>query len=103
MPLSGGAGSMRFKGWAGLLVVCALALFGVQAGVAARTTITYWYFGVTELTEAFIREAVAAFNESQSEVYVEAIRQSGNVYDQTLTAIAGGAAPDVIYFERSAV
>jgi len=94
---------VRLQGWARVVLVCALALWGAREGAAARTTITYWYFDVTELTEAFIKEAVAAFNESQSAIYVEAIRQSGNMYDQTLTAIAGGAAPDVIYFERSAV
>ncbi len=92
---------MRTRHLVAVFTLLSLLLVGQVA--AAKTTITYWYFGVTELTEAFIQEAVAEFNETNPDIQVEAIRQSGNMYDQTLAAIVGGAPPDVLYFERSAV
>ncbi len=78
-----------------------ILIAGVQ--VQAKTSIEYWYFNVTDEQHAFLQLAVEAFNKANPGIQVDGQRMSGNMYDKTLTAIAGGTPPDVLHFERSAV
>lgn len=69
----------------------------------AKTPIVYWYFSVTDDQHDFLQLVVETFNKVNPTIRIEGQRMSGNMYDKTLTAIAGGAVPDVLHFERSAV
>lgn len=86
----------------GLLL--SLAIF-CQIG-SAKTTITYQYswYAVPLQNEAF-RALIDLFNATQPEIEVKGVCSPGasTAYDRLLTAIAGGAVPDVVHFEASAV
>jgi multiple sugar transport system substrate-binding protein len=87
-------------------VFVVLGILTVGCGVTwaqVKTPVTYWYFSVTDEQHAFLQTVISAFNAENPYVKVEGQRMSGSMYDKTLTAIVGGAPPDVLHFERSAV
>jgi multiple sugar transport system substrate-binding protein len=87
-------------------VFVVLGILTVSCGMAwaqVKIPITYWYFYVTDEQHVYLQQVIAAFNAEHPHIKVEGQRMSGNLYDKTLAAIVGGAPPDVLHFERSAI
>src|SRR5687768_2315433 len=64
---------------------------------AEKTTITYWFNPPEGGTGAscFVETLVNPFNETNPNIFVEAVAQP-NAWDATRTALAGGGGPDVV-------
>lgn len=84
-------------------VIFAFLLFSITA--FGKTTIQYqynWYANAREGYNEAFEEMIDAFNRSQNEIHVEGFVVSGGD-ERLITAIAAGAAADVVHFELSSV
>lgn len=84
-------------------VLTAGLIAGATTGAAlGKTKITYLYNWYNEgiVSDAY-KAIIDGFNKSRTDIEVDGIQGGG--YDKLTSMIAGGVAPDVVQFERSAV
>lgn len=87
----------------GLLTVTACS-GGAPADDAAGVTVEFWQNQFSEEDNAWYKEAVAAFNDSQDDITVKLTVVPGDAWDQKLKAAqAAGNAPDMYTMNYSAV
>jgi len=84
------------------VVLVSLLCFS-SAGAASETELTYWHFWGTAEKHKVMQDLAADFTARHPGIKIDVQNMSGDMYDKVMVAIAGGAPPDVVKFERSAV
>jgi multiple sugar transport system substrate-binding protein len=80
----------------GVWLLTILLVFGARSDVDARMTIAFWHQFSSGTPKQAIDTLVAEFNETNRNIFVDAIAVAG-YRDKAIAAIAAGAPPDVVY------
>lgn len=79
-------------------LLVAVTVFGASLGAAASTKISFWHTWSGE-GGAAIEALVTSFEAAHPEIDVEIVLTT-DLEQKLLTAVAGGASPDVVLFDR---